>query len=924
MEKRKLFLLDAMALIYRAHYAMNKNPRITSKGINTSAILGFTNTLFEILKKEKPSHIAVAFDSAGPTIRHIDFSSYKANREETPVEIVTAVPYIKKIIEAFKIPVLSLNGYEADDIIGTIAKQAEKEDFEVFMMTSDKDYGQLVSENIKMYKPAKFGNGIEILGTPEICQKYNLKEPSQLIDILGLWGDSADNIPGVPGIGEVKAKKLISEFEHIENIYDRIDEVKEVRTKESLIAYKDQAFLSKKLATIILDVPLNFNEKDFHLDPPDETAIKNIFNELEFKTLTTRLQIYYQWNKNTVSPPIVNSLQPDLFSILDEKPAIITPTVFHYNSQSIYVKKEADLYPLKTELENFRQCFFEFIYDDENLINAQCLGIHLCSSESKSYCIIFRDDKPEIAHFIRLIFEEERIEKISYNLKKVHLILKRLGWNFKGKEFDIQLAHYVIQPELSHDLMALAEHYLNYRLTDFESFTNKRNVEKNWISNISEEQLSGFFGEKTWLYFRLYSILNQELSEKNAAKVFYDIEMPLSEILADMEYEGVHFNIDILKEYKTDLEKDLTNLESQIFEMAGSHFNLASPKQLGDILFTHLKIIENAKLTKSKQFQTGEEVLSKLENKHPIIPLILQHRQLSKLKSTYVDALPLLINPRTGRIHAHFNQTVTATGRLSSSNPNLQNIPIRTQRGREIRKAFTGRDETAWIISADYSQIELRIMATMSHDESMLNAFQHGMDIHAATAATVFKTDIDKVTPEMRRIAKTVNFGIIYGISAFGLADRLKIKTGEARNLIQDYFNHFPKIKIFMDSCIHEAQTKGYVETLFGRRRYIKDINSKNGLSRSGAERTAINAPIQGTAADLIKIAMINIYKKLNLKGLKTKMILQVHDELVFDVPDQEVDEILDIVGFEMAHVLNAEIPLDMDIHAGKNWHEAH
>ena len=878
MKPNTVFLLDAMALIYRAHYAVNKTPRINSKGLNTSAILGFANTVYDVIKNEKPSHIAVAFDSHGPTVRHTEYEAYKANREETPPEIIAALPYIKRLLEAFNIPVLILGGYEADDIIGTLAKQAETEGFNVMMMTSDKDYGQLVSEKIKIYKPARFGNGVEILGVQEVCTKYGLKMPEQLIDILGLWGDSSDNIPGVPQIGEAKAKKLIAEFGSIEAIYDRIDEVTETRTKANLLEFKAQAFLSKKLATIILDVPVSFDEEAFRSENPNPEAMKELLADLEFRQFAARLSTDFKWSEfvpKSSEKPISGF---DLFSVLEESEGTQQP------ASTKCVEQISEL----PELQTVSKIYFELFEKEEFFV--------FSTDEHQKYILNLK--LSEFSNYAKTLIENPDIQKITYDLKSKYLYFKSLNRNFNGSVFDLQLADYIIQPELSHRLELLAQRYLSeYTIRPFE---------------------------QVLVFARLMPVIEKELIACNGQNLLKEIEQPLAEVLADMEYEGVHFNTQILTDYKSDMDKDLLALENEIFTLAGTSFNLASPKQLGEILFLRLKIIENAKLTKTKQFQTGEEVLSKLEGKHPIIGLILQHRQLSKLKSTYVDALPQLINLKTGRIHTHFNQVVTATGRLSSSQPNLQNIPIRTERGREIRKAFVGRDENSVIISADYSQIELRIMAEMSGDESMLKAFQNHIDIHAATAAKIFKVPVEQVTSEMRRTAKTVNFGIIYGISSFGLADRLHIKPNEARTLISDYFQNFPKVKLFMEECVKKAQTAGYVETLFGRRRYIKDILSPNSISRSAAERTAINAPIQGTAADLIKVAMLHVFKTLKDKNVKSKMILQVHDELVFDVPQDEINLIMDIVPHEMTQLIRLNVPLEVDIHYGKNWHEAH
>lgn len=915
----KLFLLDAMALIYRAYYAMIKTPRYTSKGLNTSAILGFTNTLYEVLKNEKPTHIAVSFDTGAPTMRHADYDNYKANRDATPEDIIVSIPYIKKIIDAFNIPVVEMDGYEADDIIGTIAKKAEIEGFKVFMMTSDKDYGQLVSENVLMYKPGKFGQKAEIVGVEEICRKYEISNPEQLIDILGLWGDASDNIPGVPGIGEVKAKKLISQFGLIENIYKHIDEVDNEKLKTTLIENQDKALLSKMLATIIVDVPVEIPLKEMKYVGPDEKKLREIFNELEFKALSQRIftDLSLKNSANSDSKTVV----PDLFSPVQQ---IVSSRLVDDEKEQIPIKATfCDLYHnikgIKS-LDELNSIFFgndiSIIFFDWILINEKITGFSFAFDSDTVFCHFLENENRNFLPLLKFIFEKDHLI-VTSQCKQCYRFCKSLKINIKADFFDVQIAHYLIQPENSHSIDRLAESYLNYSMrtiipkVDSDPDSNKNNLILNSC-------------EKVEVFQRLYEFFKMELEKDNLFPLFEKIEMPLAEVLADMENSGIKLDNEVLQENSSILNSDILNLENEIYKLAGEEFNLASPKQLGVILFNKLQIIENAKLTKTKQYQTGEEILNKLVNKHPIVPLILEWRNLSKLKSTYVDALPQLINPRTGRIHTTFNQTVTSTGRLSSVNPNLQNIPIRSERGRDVRKAFVASDKNSVILSADYSQIELRIVAAICGDESMIESFMKNQDIHATMAARVYKVPFDKVDSTMRRNAKTVNFGILYGISAFGLADRLHIPQKEARELITEYYNSFPKITEYLENTITFAKEHGYVETLLGRRRYIRDINSANAILRKAAERNAINAPIQGTAADLIKIAMIDIYRELNKRKLKSKMLLQVHDELVFEVPIAELEIMKKIVPEFMSGAMSLSIPLSVELNYGKSWFDAH
>mgnify|MGYP003444631812 FL=1 len=895
MEK-KLFLLDAMALIYRAYYAMQRSPRFTSKGINTSAILGFTNTLYEIIKNEKPTHLAVSFDTGGPTLRHAEFQDYKANREATPDEIITSIPYIKRILEGFNIPIISMEGYEADDIIGTLSKRAEIEGFEVYMMTSDKDYGQLVSENIFMYKPGKFGQKAEVVGVKEICEKYNIAQPEELIDILGLWGDASDNIPGVPTIGEVKAKKLIGQFHSIENIYAHIDEVDNAKLRQTLIDNQDIAMLSKNLATIMLDVPIEVNFDDMKIGKFNIEKLKLIFSELEFKALSQRIF-------NDIAPQA--SSAPDLFTPQVNLPQPETTTAFrrfqdiHHNL--VKINSLAELSPIA----NTQTLFFEWI-----ILNQKIGGFAFATESSAIYYHLLEKEHEYFREILPAIFGKERT-LVTYQVKQTHKYLKILKINSLASFFDLQIAHYLIQPENAHNLENLSEGYLQYEL-----LPNSKEATIEHSTQITCEKIE--------IFRELYPIFEKEMQKVKIDALFRDLEMPLSEVLAEMELTGVRVDPEELTKNSQRIENYIRNLEEQIYELAGEKFNVGSPKQLGEILFGKMQIIENAKLTKSKQYQTGEEILVKLINKHPIISLILEWRTLSKLKSTYIDALPLLINAQTGRIHTTFQQTVTSTGRLSSTNPNLQNIPIRTEQGREVRKAFVASTSDALIMAADYSQVELRIAASISKDENMISAFRGHEDIHTATAALVYKVPAAEVTSEQRRHAKTVNFGILYGISAFGLADRLHISQAEARALIENYNQSFPKIRQFMNQLMEDARANGYVETLLGRRRYIRDIDSSNGLLRKAAERNAINAPIQGTAADLIKIAMINIHREFKKRNLKSKMILQVHDELVFEVYKDEMSEVQDIVKNLMENAMHLEVNLEVSMNFGNSWYEAH
>jgi len=930
MLPKKLFLLDAMALIYRAYYAMIRSPRVTSKGLNSSAIFGFTNTLYELIRNENPTHLAVSFDTGAPTLRHAEFEAYKAHRESTPEDIINAIPYIYRLLEALNIPILLKDGFEADDIIGTLAKKAETEGFQVYMMTSDKDYGQLVSDNIYMYKPAKFGQPAETLGVKEICEKYGIEHPEELIDILGLWGDASDNIPGVPNIGEVKAKKLIQQFHSIENIYQHIEQVDNDKLRQTLIDHKEQAFLSKSLATIMLDVPIDYDFESMAMCAPNFDDLRALFQELEFRSLGSRIlmemqEIYKaeeqksrraeeqksrraeEQKDNTLNPYSQKApLVADLFNQGVVNEIVVDDSIYKTFKDVTHDFVETQC--IASLPIHHHPIFFEWIYANDAII-----GFAFSENGKRVYYHIFESNASRDAmHCVSTIFGDPR-EIISFQSKNIFKYCNENQIDIKAVVFDLQVAHYLIQPEISHQLERITESYLEYQIIN-EDVGGLR-------QSLSPAMMAC---EKIEVYAQLFPVFKEDLEKASLLKLFYEIEMPLTQVLADMEQTGIKIDRKMLEESSLTITKEIQNIEKQIFELSGTTFNIASPKQLGEVLFEKLRIIENAKLTKSKQYQTGEEILLKLYNKHPVIPLILEWRTLAKLKSTYIDALPQLIDTKTGKIHTTYQQTVTSTGRLSSINPNLQNIPIRTERGKEIRKAFVPSSENNVLVSADYSQVELRIVAAMANDENMIQAFENQQDIHAATASRVFRVPIKEVSKEQRRYAKTVNFGILYGMSAFGLADRLHIPQGAARQLIADYNSSFPKIEQFMNDIMEFARKNGYVETLLGRRRYIRDINSSNGMLRKAAERNAINAPIQGTAADVIKMAMIRIYNELKNRNLKTKMVLQVHDELVFDVPMEELDLIAEIVPHLMSSALIIKVPLVAELSFGKNWYEAH
>ncbi len=899
VERPKLFLIDAMGLIFRAYYAMIKSPRFTSKGLNTSAILGFTNMFYEIIKNEKPTHIAVAFDTGAPTFRHADFEDYKANREATPDDIINSVPYIQRILEAFRVSMVAMDGYEADDIVGTLAKHAEIEGFDVYMMTSDKDYGQLVTPNIKMYRPGKFGQPAEILGPEEICAKYKIKRPEQLIDILGLQGDSSDNIPGVPGVGPVTAQKLLANYDSIENMYACGINLDKEKQRQHLLEYKEQAFLSKQLATIMLDVPIEYDFADMEYKGPDPVKLKAIFNELEFKALSQRIFTDLSLKQQQPAPEM------DLFNQGAEGSAgaqnepvpqtdILLPNIIQIESLNQLQAANGQ------QLAANSQCYFDWIMQDGKIA-----GFAFSLDDKTCYYHFVESEHRHYQKLIQWIFTGEHTV-VTFESKPTYKYLKTFKIEPTVHIFDLQIAHYLIQPENQHGLERICSSYLNYTMKQ----------DHQTLQDLAVERVSA--------YVLLLPYLQKELTDSQLQKLFDTVEMPLVPVLADMERTGVRIDVPTLQKNSDTMKAELQELENQIFEYAGTSFNIGSPKQLGEVLFEKMRIIENAKLTKSKQYQTGEEVLLKMAHKHPIVPLILEWRKLTKLKSTYIDALPQLINPKTGRIHTTFTQTITSTGRLSSVNPNLQNIPVRTERGRDIRKAFVATDDEHVILAADYSQIELRIVAHVCGDERMIETFRQNEDIHAAMAAHIFGVPADEVTKDMRRSAKTVNFGILYGISPFGLSERLQIPLKEARLLIEDYFRNFPKISDYLNNTLEFAREHLYVETLLGRRRYIRDINAQSSVLRSAAERNAINAPIQGTAADLIKVAMIRIHQEMKQRNLQSKMILQVHDELVFDARKDELEVLKPLVIKHMSGAMKLSVPLDVDINEGTSWFEAH
>ena len=934
MNRKRLFLIDAYALIFRGYYAFIKNPRINSKGLDTSAILGFTNSLFDVIKRENPDYLAVCFDKGGSQDRLEIFSEYKANRDETPEAIKIAVPFIEQILKALNIPVVVKKGYEADDIIGTLSKKAEQEGYQTFMVTPDKDFAQLVTENIFMYKPM-FGGGYEVWGVEEVKNKFEVTDPIQVIDFLGMKGDSADNIPGLPGVGDKTAKKFIAEYGSMEKLLANTDKLKG-KLKEKIETNKELGLLSKKLATIILDVPVDFSPNEFKFKVTDLLEVKDVFRELEFRRLIESVDRIFNINKDdeeleiksesTIQTTVKNAGSGQ-FSLFDETNTFEKPKIFKRNNLSNlsnYYQTIDSSFGLKLLLKKLNlnsSVSYKLLSNKVNYLSDKILGVSICWEKGKAYYLSFSNDFEitELSSF----FENESIEKISDNIKNDIKLLNQYKIKIKGKIFDTKLAHYIINPDTNHSINQLSETYLNYSLIDLQLLTGKGKNQK-LISDLAVDQIKDFICEQADINLQLKSLFKIELNNTKLFNLFDEIEIPLLKVLADMEIQGINLDIKFLELLKTDLINDISSLEELIYTEAGENFNISSPKQLGEVLFEKMQLVKNPKKTKTGQFSTSEDILKDLSSEHDFVKNILQYRSLSKLKSTYVDSLPNQVLNSTNRVHTEYLQTVASTGRLSSINPNLQNIPIRTKRGREVRKAFIPKDENHFLLAADYSQIELRIIASMSEEKNMIKAFNNKEDIHSSTASIVFDIPVNEVTKTQRSNAKTVNFGIIYGVSAFGLSNQTDLSRSESKELIETYYHKYPNLKKFINDQIAYARNNGYVKTLIGRKRYLKDINSSNGLVRSGAERNAVNAPIQGTAADIIKIAMINIHNRLSKENLSSKMLLQVHDELVFDVYKPEISETILVIKEEMENAFKLNIPLTVDIDYGLNWLEAH
>lgn len=930
MNQKRLFLLDAYALIFRGYYAFIKNPRINSKGLNTSAIMGFMNSLLEVIRKEKPNYLAVCFDKGGSQERFSIFPEYKANRDETPEAIRIAIPYIHKILDAMQIPIIEKEGYEADDIIGTLAKQAEQEGYTTFMVTPDKDYGQLVSENIFMYKPARGGKDIEIWGVEEVKQNFGVNSPEQVIDLLGMMGDAVDNIPGFPGVGEKTAQKLIQEFGSIENLLQNTDKLKG-KLRENIENNAEKGLLSKRLARIILDVPVTFHKENFALSSPKMEEIIPIFEELEFRTMLRTLQkAFQQVNTSNTEYNLFNiseNSQNIQLSLFDNPETSQYKTIKDIEHSYYLIENKEDSYKLVSELLLQKEVCFDTETTSLNELEAELVGMAFSWETHKGYYVLFPESKEltqEILEIFRPFFENSSITKIGQNLKYDIKVLAKYNIQVLGNLFDTMIAHYLLNPDAKHNMDILSENYLHYSPISIETLIGKKGKGQLSMRQVPPQEQKEYAVEDTDVTLQLKNIFEQQLQKYNAEKLFSRIESPLVQVLADMELEGIRIDVPFLKSLSGDIEKDIFSLQQAVYEQAGEIFNLSSPKQLGDILFEKLKLISKPKKTKTGQYATSEEILSELAPKHKIVANVLEYRQLQKLQSTYIDALPKEVNSTTGRVHTTYMQAVTATGRLSSNNPNLQNIPIRTERGQQIRKAFVPRNEDYTLLSADYSQIELRVIAALSGEKNMIEAFLQNQDIHRSTAAKVFNVDIQSVTREQRSHAKTVNFGIIYGVSAFGLSNQTELSRSESKELIDTYYQTYPQLKVFIDKQIHFARENGYVETILGRRRYLPDINSRNQVVRGAAERNAVNAPIQGSAADIIKIAMINIYNLLKDNKLKTKMLLQVHDELIFDVPKNELDFVKPLIKKTMEEAYQFAVPLVVDLGVGKNWLEAH
>ncbi|CAL9783805.1 DNA polymerase I [Bacteroides fragilis] len=933
-QNSKLFLLDAYALIYRAYYAFIKNPRINSKGFNTSAILGFVNTLEEVLKKENPTHIGVAFDPPGPTFRHEAFEQYKAQREETPEAIRLSVPIIKDIIKAYRIPILEVAGYEADDVIGTLATEAGNQGITTYMMTPDKDYGQLVTDHVFMYRPKYGDKEFEVMGVEQVKAKFDIQSPAQVIDMLGLMGDSSDNIPGCPGVGEKTAQKLIAEFGSIENLLEHTDQLKGA-LKTKVETNREMIIFSKFLATIKVDVPIRLDMNSLVREQADEDTLRKIFEELEFRTLMERIFKKESSPASPIAGTLFNQengpVQGNLFEEFtpdhtneEKKSNLESLNSLSYDYQLIDTEEKRNEIIKKLLTSEILALDTETTGTDP--MDAELVGMSFSITENQAFYVPVPAEREEAIKIVREfepVFKNEKSLKVGQNIKYDMLVLQNYGIEVRGKLFDTMVAHYVLQPELRHNMDYLAEIYLHYQTIHIEELIGPKGKGQKNMRDLSPQEVYLYACEDADVTLKLKNILEQELKKNDAEKLFYEIEMPLVPVLVNIESNGVRLDTEALKQSSEHFTTRLQSIEKEIYTLAEGEFNIASPKQVGEILFDKLKIVEKAKKTKTGQYVTSEEVLESLRNKHDIIGKILEYRGLKKLLSTYIDALPQLINPQTGRIHTSFNQTVTATGRLSSSNPNLQNIPIRDEDGKEIRKAFIPDDGCSFF-SADYSQIELRIMAHLSEDKNMIDAFLSGYDIHAATAAKIYKVDIKEVTADMRRKAKTANFGIIYGISVFGLAERMNVDRKEAKELIDGYFETYPQVKSYMDKSIQVAREHGYVETIFHRKRFLPDINSRNAVVRGYAERNAINAPIQGSAADIIKVAMARIYERFKAEGLKAKMILQVHDELNFSVPAKEKEIVEQVVIEEMEKAYRMHVPLKADCGWGTNWLEAH
>lgn len=925
---KRIYLLDAYALIYRAYYALNRNPRINSKGLNTSAILGFANTLYEVMQNEKPDYMAVVFDPKGLTFRSDIYPQYKANREKTPEDIVLAIPYIKSLVEGFGVEMIEVPKYEADDVIGTLSKKAEKAGLQTFMMTPDKDYGQLVSENIFMVKPAKSGNPAQVLGPKEICENFGVKRPEQVIDFLGMSGDSVDNIPGIQGVGPVTARKLIAQFGSVENMVKNVEEIKNPKLKDKVANAIEAVLLSKELATIELNVPVELDLDKLVIEEPKKEELIQLFNELEFRTFAKRV-FGTDIPKAETSAPFAG-MQTDLFGGMDEAVEDFPTTLKTIEDVSPeYELAETPEKRIKL-LETLKTCM-AFCFDTEttglDALTDELVGISFSFKPNSGVYVPLPENLMEAKRIInefKEVFETENIGKIGQNLKFDIAFLASYGVDVQGPFFDTMIAHYLLQPDMRHNMDLLAETYLNYKTISIESLIGKKGKNQKSMRSVDLETITPYAVEDADITLQLKILFEPLLAEKGLLELFTQVEMPLIKVLAEMERNGVNLDVSALEKFSEELTRDIAALENKIHEHAGETFNVSSPRQLGDILFDKLKITDKAKKTKTGQYSTGEDILVKLEGKHPIIRDILDFRSLSKLRSTYVDALPALVNPNDKRIHTSYNQTVAATGRLSSTNPNLQNIPIRTTKGKEIRRAFVPRDEQYILLAADYSQVELRIIASMSGDEAMIHDFKEGIDIHTATASRVYDVPLDEVSSDIRRNAKTVNFGIIYGISAFGLSERLGIPRKESATIIKNYFEKYVGIKDFMDKTVESAKENGYVETLMGRRRYLKDINSRNAIVRGFAERNAINAPIQGSSADMIKVAMIRIYEAMKKAQMKSKMILQVHDELVFDARKEELEELKTIVEKEMREALVLKVPVVVEMNTGENWLDAH